>query len=104
MSQKIFELNSQSNPGSDMFSQSPQQNMSNNPNNAQMKLDVSIKDLPTIKCTSCGHKLFQPYLVMKKLSAIQSPSGKEQIVNVQVMACSNCGNVPKEFGGEILND
>jgi hypothetical protein len=35
--------------------------------------------------------------VIKRISAIMSPTGQEAIVPVQVYSCGSCGRVPKIF-------
>jgi len=71
--------------------------------NEQLRLNVNVKDLTTFKC-QCGHNLFQVFYIIKKVSALQSPVGKEAVVPVQVFSCTNCGAVPKEFGGNLIDE
>jgi hypothetical protein len=35
--------------------------------------------------------------VIKRISAILSPTGQEAIAPIQVYSCGNCGKVPKMF-------
>lgn len=74
------------------------------PQAQQLNMNVKLPDLPTFECPKCKHKLFEPLFAVKKLSAIQSSDGKEQLINVRVMSCANCSHVPKEFGGGLIND
>lgn len=45
----------------------------------------------------CGSKVFIPAVVLKKVSALVSPSGKEELVDIPVYVCAKCGEVPEEF-------
>ncbi|SVC86784.1 uncharacterized protein METZ01_LOCUS339638 [marine metagenome] len=51
----------------------------------------------TLKCDKCDNYLFITSYVIKKVSAIMSPTGQEVIAPVQVYSCGNCGVVPKLF-------
>ena len=65
------------------------------PQGAQPQVDLSMAD--TIKCEDCGNYLFITSNVIKRISAIMSPSGQEALVPIQVYSCGNCGKVPKMF-------
>ena len=65
------------------------------PPQAEVKVDLSKAD--TIKCDDCGNYLFITAHVIKRLSAIMSPTGQEAMIPVQVYSCGNCGTVPKIF-------
>ena len=45
----------------------------------------------------CGGMIFQEKLFFKKISAILSPSGKEEIAPMPIIVCENCGGVPSVF-------
>ena len=57
----------------------------------QVKVDLS--DADTMKCQSCGNSIFIQGYVIKKISAIVSPTGKEVIAPIQVFNCGNCGEM-----------
>ena len=54
---------------------------------------MSLKDADTIKCKSCNNYLWIQSFVLKKLSALVSPTGQEAMIPVQVYSCGNCGKV-----------
>ena len=58
---------------------------------------IDLKKADTIKCDDCGNYLFITAHVIKRISAIMSPSGQEALVPVQVYSCGNCGKVPTMF-------
>ena len=50
-----------------------------------------------IDCDECKNDTFKQTLMLRKLSALVSPSGQETIVPTAVFACEKCGHVNKEF-------
>ena len=62
---------------------------------SQVNVDISQAD--DAKCDKCGHDVFVPVFLIKKVSAIMSPNGQEIIAPVQVFGCNNCGHVYDEF-------
>jgi predicted nucleic acid-binding Zn ribbon protein len=75
-------------------------------NNMQNQLNqnvrVDLNAVPPVKCTACGHKFFKVVYLIKKLSALVSPTGKETLVPIQVFACDKCSEVSELF--KNLND
>ncbi len=59
----------------------------------QAQVQVDIRDAETIKCNDCNNYLFITSFVLKRLSAIVSPTGQEALIPVQVYSCGNCGKV-----------
>ena len=68
----------------------------------QVALDATTLD--TFVCSVCGNYFFQNLVVVKKISALNpaNTSGKEQFAPVQVLSCTNCGEIPDEFGGKVI--
>ena len=63
----------------------------------QQQVQVDLKQADTIKCKECGNYLWIQSFVLKKLSALVSPTGQETMIPVQVFSCGNCGAVPKNM-------
>ena len=59
----------------------------------QQQVQVDLKDADTMKCQACGNTIFIQGYVIKKISAIVSPTGKEVIAPIQVFNCGNCGEM-----------
>ena len=59
--------------------------------------NVDLTHAKDIVCEECGNKGFRQTMMLKKLSALVSPSGQEAIIPVGVFACEACGHVNKEF-------
>lgn len=65
-----------------------------------MRMRIDISDLPTIVCSECESILWERCMVLKKLSTLQSPTGKDEIIPVDVICCKKCGKLlqPEEVG------
>ena len=63
------------------------------PKQQQTQVQVDLKQADTIKCKECGNYLWIQSFVLKKLSALVSPTGQETMIPVQVFSCGNCGKV-----------
>ena len=61
---------------------------------------VDLTDAETMTCMKCDNKIFIQGYVIKKISAIISPTGKEVIAPVQVFNCGNCGEL-LDIGGDM---
>ena len=57
------------------------------------KVQVDLSDADTMKCQSCENPVFIQGYIIKKISAILSPTGKEVIAPIQVFNCGNCGEM-----------
>ena len=63
----------------------------------QMQEQIDISKTSAIKCEECENQTFKQSLLLRKLSALVSPTGQETLVPVQVFACEKCGNVNSDF-------
>ena len=63
----------------------------------QQNVQVDLSKADTVRCDDpeCNNVLFIQSTVIKRLSAIVSPTGKEALVPIDVYSCGNCGKVPK---------
>lgn len=61
----------------------------------QIPMNVDLKKASTITCAKCGNATFIHTFILKKLSPLASPTGKEMTVPVQLYACGNCGELLK---------
>ena len=59
----------------------------------KQQVQVDLEDAETMICQKCGNKIFIQGYVIKKISAIMSPTGQEVIAPVQVFNCGNCGEL-----------
>lgn len=61
----------------------------------QINVDLSKAD--DVVCERCGNYTFQEVMLMKRMSAIVSPTGKDAIVPIPTFACNACGHVNRQF-------
>ena len=59
--------------------------------------NIDLTHATTLECEECKCKGFKQTMMLKKLSALISPTGQETIIPVGVFACEACGNINKEF-------
>ena len=59
----------------------------------QQQVKIDLSDADTMKCQKCGNSIFIQGYVIKRISAIVSPTGEEVIAPVQVFNCGNCGTM-----------
>jgi len=57
----------------------------------QVNVDISQAD--DVKCDECGHDVFIPVFMIKKVRGIMSPNGQEMITPVRELVCNNWGQV-----------
>lgn len=55
-----------------------------------------LKSAPNITC-ECGGMIFTEKLFFKKISALISPTGKEEMAPMPILVCDKCGKVPSVF-------
>lgn len=63
----------------------------------QVNIPVGLDNTDEITCDECGGNTFHPAFLLRKVSALISPTGKETVVPIQVFACDSCNHVNKEF-------
>ena len=61
--------------------------------NTQTQIDLSKAE--TMTCEQCESSLFSMSYIIKRMSAIISPTGQESIIPIQVYSCDGCGKVPE---------
>ena len=59
--------------------------------------NIDLSHAKTLECEECGCKGFKQTLMLKRLSALMSPSGKEALIPIQAFACESCSHINKEF-------
>ena len=62
---------------------------------AQQTIDMSQTN--PVKCEKCENSTFKQTLLIRKMSALVSPSGQETLIPIGVFACEKCGHVNAEF-------
>lgn len=67
------------------------------------KINIKAEDLEDVTCDNCEGKVFREAIMFKKVSAIVSPSGQEQLVPCPIFRCDDCGHVPVMFLPHLKN-
>jgi len=67
------------------------------------KIHVDISQVDNIKCDACEGTSFAPVFIIKKISALMSPSGKETLAPLQVFKCDKCNHINELFLKGITN-
>lgn len=62
----------------------------------QLSNPMMVLEAPNIVC-ECGCKTFVSVSVLKKLSALISPTGRQEIIDIPLYQCSRCGKIPAEY-------
>lgn len=58
---------------------------------------INLADADDVKCDKCGDTRFEPVYLIKKLSKIVSPTGKDELIPLgppivpPIFACYSCG-------------
>jgi len=63
----------------------------------QQQLRVNLQDAEDVTCEECKNTFFTPAVMIKKLSALVSPTGQETMVPVQIFQCNKCSHVNEDF-------
>lgn len=65
----------------------------NNMNQGQGPQPIHIDPSQTeaVTCGACKSELFLPMYMLRKVSALISPTGKEEVIQMPVMVCGQCG-------------
>tara|TARA_R100000426_G_scaffold51368_1_gene37495 strand:- start:1640 stop:1852 length:213 start_codon:yes stop_codon:yes gene_type:complete len=66
-------------------------------------INIDLNNVTNMKCDECENETFVPVFVIKQLSALVSPTGKETLVPVQLFKCSKCGHVNEKFLEGLTN-
>lgn len=60
-------------------------------------INFDLKTAEDVTCNHCSNRAFTEVILMKKVSAIMSPSGKEGYIPIPTFACTACGFINPEF-------
>ena len=71
-------------------------------NPGQVKIDPSLVRSSKMILCDCGGAMFTPKMMLKKISPIVSPTGKEEVFPLNILVCDACGLVPNELNPENM--
>ena len=67
------------------------------------KMNIDLNEVDNITCDECKGEHFSPTFVIKKLSPLMSPSGKQTLIPLQIFKCNKCGHINELFLHGITN-
>lgn len=71
------------------------------PQPANVRLNAT--EMPDLLC-NCGSRFFRQVTLIKKVSALVSPTGQEQLAPIVIFRCDDCGEVPEDFVAAFGNN
>lgn len=63
----------------------------------QNKLQIDIREHPTVTCDECGSLQFVETTFIKKISKFVTGSSSDEYVPIKTYACKSCGHINDEF-------
>jgi hypothetical protein len=66
-------------------------------NREQPGLNIDINQTTEITCENCGNNTFIQVAMVRKLSALLSPTGQPTMIPIQAFACLKCNHINKDF-------
>ena len=67
------------------------------PNSNAQNLGIKMDDTKPIGCEKCGTQVFMNVTLLRRISPLVSPTGKEAMVPIQSFACIKCNHVNENF-------
>ncbi len=69
----------------------------------KQNINIDLNSVDNISCEECDNETFIPAFVLKNVSALMSPTGKDTIVPIQIFKCSKCNHVNEKFLEGLTN-
>ena len=69
----------------------------------KQNFNVDLSSVDNVKCNECDNETFVPAFIIKQVSALMSPTGKETLGPIQLFKCSKCGHVNEKFLEGLTN-
>ena len=66
-------------------------------NNTKQQVNFDFDKATDVVCEKCGCKTFKSAFILKRISALVSPTGEETIIPMAVFACVDCDHINDEF-------
>lgn len=57
----------------------------------------AVMNAENIVCDKCGSKFFTPAYVLKRVSKLVSPSGRDEVLEIPLFICAKCGEVAPHY-------
>ena len=62
-----------------------------------MQQQIDISKTTGVSCEECESQYFKENLMLRRASRIMTGLPKDQIVQLPILRCADCGHVNKEF-------
>ena len=59
--------------------------------------NIDLTHAKDIECEKCEGRGWKQTMMLKRLSALVSPTGQEALIPVAAFACESCSHINKEF-------
>jgi hypothetical protein len=69
----------------------------NQPTTEKVNAQMDIKQTEPVECDKCKNQSFQEAIMLRKVSAILSPSGKSGLLPIPIFVCNSCGHTNQSF-------
>lgn len=66
-------------------------------NNPKQQVSIDFDKATDVVCEKCGCNRFKSAFLLKRISALVSPTGEETIIPMAVFACVECDHINDEF-------
>ena len=63
----------------------------------QVEPQIEVSKTDSVTCEECNGGVFDMVFMIRRLSALLSPTGQEMMVPVQTFKCVSCSHINKEF-------
>ena len=67
------------------------------PTATKLPNNIDLKQTTAVQCESCLGEAFQEALMLRRVSALLTGTGREGFVPIQVFSCTKCGHVNSNF-------
>jgi len=71
--------------------------------NATNQIQIDLSEVENLACEVCASDVFVPVFVIKKVSALLSPTGKETLAPLQIFKCDKCSYINELFLQGLTN-
>ena len=65
--------------------------------NGQAQMNIDLSQASDVKCDECKNDSFKQTILIKKMSALISPTGQEIVIPVAAFSCEKCGHINDDF-------
>jgi len=69
----------------------------NNPEQPELNQNIDFNQTTEETCEKCNSKVFTQVVMIRRLSALLSPTGQPTMIPIQMFACAKCNHVNTGF-------